>query len=285
VEYRGRLQVYKTPSSLNNLLVAQYDLTQLANDILVITGNQTAYNIFIRSLPKVLKNPEGLASLLLSAETPQGFLQTIALETNNFENYKKMAILGNDLPDEMNTIRSNIKPFPNVVTEQIYDPTINTNIPLWEETTLERKERNENRLTIVNTYRMVGLIGMYEQSAIDNYTTTEEIDNRRKILSQYYELLVENDESDYIIRNVKNDLDVVKTRTEQVLNTKEQQAYLVVTIKLERPYSAKMISYELYGELIKNETQLNTFAEVLIGLNRSQPAHAMTGEIKVIQVR
>lgn len=277
--------MYKSPTSLNNLLVAQYDLAQLANDILQITGNRSAYNIFIRTLPKVLKNPEGLASLLLSSNSPQGFLQTIALETNNFENYTKIALLGNDLPDEMNDIRNVIKPFETVVTEQEYDPTINTNIPVWEETTLERKERNKNRITIVNTFRMIGLIGMFEQSSIDNYTTTDEIDNRRALLNQYYEKLVEDDESVFIITNIKNNLDVVKTRTEAVLNTKEQQAYIVTTIKLERPYSAKMISYELYGELIKNETQLNTFAGILIGLNRSQPAHALNGEIKVIQVR
>jgi hypothetical protein len=277
--------VYRSPTSLNNLLVAQYDLIQLANEVLKITGNQTAYNIFVRSLPKVLKNPEGLAALLLSASSPQGFLQTIALETNDFERYKKIALFGNDLPNEMNDIRENILPMSCVVTDQEYSSEINIDIPLWEESTLERKERNENRVTIINTFRMIGLIGMYEQSAIDNYTTTDEIDNRRAILSEYYELLVENDESDYIITNIKNSLDIVKTRTEQVLNTKEQQAYIVVGIKLERPYSAKMISYELYGELIKNETQLNTFANILIGLNRSQPAHAMTGLIKVIQVK
>lgn len=277
--------MYRSPTSLNNLLVAQYDLIQLANEVLKITGNQTAYNIFVRSLPKVLKNPEGLAALLLSASSPQGFLQTIALETNDFERYKKIALFGNDLPNEMNDIRENILPMSCVVTDQEYSSEINIDIPLWEESTLERKERNENRVTIINTFRMIGLIGMYEQSAIDNYTTTDEIDNRRAILSEYYELLVENDESDYIITNIKNSLDIVKTRTEQVLNTKEQQAYIVVGIKLERPYSAKMISYELYGELIKNETQLNTFANILIGLNRSQPAHAMTGLIKVIQVK
>jgi hypothetical protein len=277
--------VYKAPTSLNNLLVAQYDLTQLASDVLRITGNQTAYNIFIRSLPKVLKNPDGLASLLLNSANPVGFLQTIALETNNFEQYAKLALLGNDLSDEMNDIRNDIKAFGSVVTEQVYDPSIDINVPVWEETTLERKERNENRITIVNTFRMVGLIGMHEQSSIDNYTTTDEINNRRLLLNQYYEDLVENDETGYIITNIRNNLDIVKTRTEEVLNTKEQQAYIVIEIKLERPYSAKMISYELYGELIKNETQLNTFAEIIIGLNRSQPAHALVGIIKVIQVK
>ena len=277
--------MYKAPTSLNNLLVAQYDLTQLASDALRITGNQTAYNIFIRSLPKVLKNPDGLASLLLNSANPVGFLQTIALETNNFEQYAKLALLGNDLSDEMNDIRNDIKAFGSVVTEQVYDPSIDINVPVWEETTLERKERNENRITIVNTFRMVGLIGMHEQSSIDNYTTTDEINNRRLLLNQYYEDLVENDETGYIITNIRNNLDIVKTRTEEVLNTKEQQAYIVIEIKLERPYSAKMISYELYGELIKNETQLNTFAEIIIGLNRSQPAHALVGIIKVIQVK
>lgn len=277
--------MYNSPITLTNLITAQYDLIQLANDVLRITGNQTAYNIFIRALPKVLKSPVNLSNLLLNGGVPVGFLQTIALETNNYDQFQKIAILGNDLPNEMNTIKDNEKPFQSVVTDQVYDPMIDANIPLWEETTIERKQRNENRITIVNTFRMIGLIGMYEQSAIDTYTTTEEIELRRQMLEEYYQLLVENDTTEYIIQQIKNNIDIVKTRTEQVLNNKSQNARGVITIKLERPYSAKMISYELYGELIPNEAQLNTFAEIITGLNRSQPAHALTGEIKVLEIK
>jgi hypothetical protein len=275
--------VYNTPTTLNNLLVSQYDLTQLATDILEITGNKTAYNIFIRSLPKVLKVPVNLAALLMNETSPVGFLQTIALETNNFEQYSKIALLGNDLSNEMNDIRCEVKPFGSVVTTPVYDPSLDTNIPVWEELTLERIQRNENRITIVNTFRMVGLIGMYEQSSIDEYTTVDDIENRKQKLNNYYELLVENDSTMIVIPDVKNNLDVVKTQTEVVLDTKSQYLPRVITIKLERPYSAKMISYELYGELIKNETELNTYAELIKGLNQDQPAHALNGEIKVLE--
>lgn len=277
--------MYNAPSTLNNLVTANYDLLQLADDILDITGNQTAYNIFVRSLPKVIKQPTNLANLLLNEASPVGFLQTIALETNDFGQFQKIAILGNELSNELNDIRVPVQPFGTVVTEQEYDPTIDTNIPLWEESTLERLQRNENRITIVNTFRLVGLTGMYEQSARDSYTTTEDIEARKELLNQYYEALVEDDDTEIVIQQVKNDLDIVKTRTEQVLNEQAQNLPGVVTLKLERPYSAKMIAYELYGEFIKNETQLNSYADLITGLNRSQVAHALVGEIKVLEIR
>lgn len=275
--------MYNNPLSINNLLVAQYDLLQLANDVKKITGNQTAYNIFKRSLGKVLKNPISLAKLLLNSTNPVGFLQTIALETNDISQFKKISTIGNDLPVELNEIRANVKPFGSRVTTQVYNPEISTEIPIWEEDTIERRQRNENRITIVNAFRMVGLIGMYETAARSTYTTTEEIEEIKEMLNQYYEKLVENDTTKYIIGQVKNNIDIVKTRAEIVLNEKEQNTPRIITIKLERPYSAKQICYELYGELIKNEIQLNTFANIITGLNRSKVAHAMSGEIKVIE--
>jgi hypothetical protein len=279
--------MYSTPTSLNNLLAAQYDLTQLARDIRDVTGNETAYNIFIRSLPVVLKDPLGLAKLLLSAVPPVGFLQTIALETSDFSAFQKISILGSDLPNEMNDIRGDIRPYVSVVTEQVYNPSINTDIQIWVDDTRERRERNENRITIINTFRMAGLTGMYEQAARDTYTTTEDIEHRKNILDAYYEQLIENDNTMFVINDVKNELDILKTRTEQVLETKAQSSNVfgVVIIKLERAYSAKMIAYELYGEYIKNEIQLNTYANILTSLNRDQPAHRLIGNIKVLEVR
>ncbi len=150
--------------------------------------------------------------------------------------------------------------------------------------TVERTERNNNRVTIINAFRVVGIIGMYETAARDTYTTVEEIEVTRQTLDRYYEEIIECDENCLVIDDVKNALDTLKNQTEEVLDKKAQSLPRVITIKLERPYSAKQISYELYGEFIKNENQLNYYAEVIAGLNRSQPAHVLQGEVRILEL-
>jgi hypothetical protein len=45
-----------------------------------------------------------------------------------------------------------------------------------------------------------------------------------------------------------------------------------------------MLAYELYGEYIKNENQLNYMADLIAGLNRGQARHALIGNVQVVTI-
>jgi hypothetical protein len=61
-------------------------------------------------------------------------------------------------------------------------------------------------------------------------------------------------------------------------------AYKVNEITLEKGLSVSVLCYELYGEYIQNESQLEYLKDLLINLNRSLPAHRFIGNVKVIEV-
>lgn len=279
---------FQAASTLNNVITSQIDIISSSIIVAESTGASRELTILKRNLEKQIRSPSGLSNLLLSSEIPIGFLQSVAINTEDdkaFNKFKTIALTGNTLSNSMNDIRNNITPLPSSVIPSIA-PTgeINININVWEEETFERKQRNNNRYAIVNTFRIIGLIGMYEQAATKNYTTTEEIDNIEKVLDLYYSEIIENDKSGIIIPDLKADIDQLKGLTEEILKTKRQKSFKIIEINVEKFYSASLLSYELYGEYIKNEAQLNFLSNLIRGLNRSKPAHKFEGTIKVIEI-
>lgn len=157
-------------------------------------------------------------------------------------------------------------------------------IPLWKNETTERRERNKNRLTVVNSTRVTGLIGMLETAGERIYTTTNQIDDIKAEIDLYYEEIVENDTTGIVIPKIKQQLEKLKSQLDQVLQRKRQNAYAVTTITVERPYSAFLLAYELYGEYIRSEEQLTYIASIIKNLNKSLPAHKLQGEVRVIEI-
>ena len=272
---------YQVPSTGNNIDVVKYDLKNLAIDILLITGNRKLYNEFIRKINTSIYSRDLLSSLLFSQTKPIGYLENIRVLTNDYNQFVKIACLGFDYSNEMNDIRNEIKPAPSITAGRLECDFM---IPIWEATTAERIERNNNRINIINSFRIIGITGMLYTATTRKYTTVDDVKAVRDQLLDIYESIIENDTTKIIIPAIKNTLDRLKNITLQVLSNKEQNAYNIITIKLERKYSAQLISYELYGEYIKTEKQLNEFANIIKGLNNNQPAHAMQGEIRIIQI-
>jgi prophage DNA circulation protein len=280
---------YKSPTSVNNITTAKSDFVNLAGTINNITGLVFASKSFIRNLPKYLTNPSSLGSLLLSSVDPLGLMKLVANQntSSSFYNFRKIAVCGANLPNAMNDIRDGIIPKEFVMPDaREYNPNkINVTINIWEETTVERKQRNKNRYASINLVRICGLISMLENAAQRAYNTTLEIDSIIKLIDLYYRELIENDITKVIIPNIKQSLDKVKILTENVLRNKRQNAFNVIQIKVERPYPSKLLTYDLYGEYIKNEDQLNAIASLIRGINKSQPAHALQGTVNVLELR
>jgi len=105
-------------------------------------------------------------------------------------------------------------------------PVISSDIPLWTYDTAERVERNNNRLLSANTFRVCGIIGLLEGYSNKEYKTTNQIDNDVKTLNYYYDLIIENDTTNILIPKIKNDLDIMKLKTEDLLKTKRHNLIL-----------------------------------------------------------
>lgn len=279
---------YPEPTTVNNLQVASSDSKNLADGIKKITGNVRDVRNFVRKVDQRIRNVQAYGALLLNPGQPTGFLQSLALSISNFSGFtlwKQIATLGKNQPNAMNDIRDGVIPIVSSFVEDL-PPTgaLDATINLWPEDTIERQERNQIRLTTINTFRMVGLIGMYEAAAAQSYTTTDDVDKVTADLELYYETLVENAGSDVIILAIKQFLDILRNLTDSVLAQKRQQAFAVIEIDVLRPVSSSLLAYELYGEYIQNEQQLIDVAELLAGLNTSLPRHRLMGAVKVVEI-
>lgn len=272
---------YIVPTTNNNINTVIYDLNNLSEDILKINGDRKLQKEFNRKINISVYNKYLLKNILFSKTKPLGYLESIKANDYSFENYKKIACLGFDYSNEMSEININTRPTPNSISEKL---VCDYKIPVWEETTEERLIRNINRITLVNSFRVYGIMGMLYQASIRNYTTTDDIKKTRHDIVYIYSTLIENDMTNILIPKIKNSLDKMKFLTLDVLSEKSQNAYNITHVKLERKYSAQLISYQLYGELIKTETQLNKFRDIIKNLNSSFPAHALEGNINVVQV-
>lgn len=279
---------YPEPETLNNVLTASEDAKALAKAIKQVTGKVREVRNFLRKVDQQIRNVQQYASLLLNPGQPIGFLQSLALSfpaNSGLSIFKKIATIGNNLPNAMNDITSGIIPEPSsVIPSTPNTGGVDTNINLWDADTGERIARNQSRLSTVNVFRMTGLIGMYESAAASQYTTTDEIDEITETLESYYEALVENDTTNVIIPGMKSILDELRTLVDLVLAGKRQQAYTVTEIDILRPTSSFLLAYELYGEYIRTEAQLEFMSDLIKGLNRSQVANRLQGVVKVVEI-
>jgi hypothetical protein len=272
---------YKSPTTKNNIMSAMSDITQMISLVSKVTGIISIVSSVSRVIATNIKSPIGMASMLLSPIPPMGALQVVALNssTNAFNSFNSIVTIGNTLPSTMYDIRNGVLPKPVGIPPKI---VIDLSVPLWNETTWERKQRNQNRLVSINTFRALGLIGLIEQSSIRTYTTIDDVQTVVNLIDNYYYTLIENDTTNVVIPDMKPILETMKNQIKQVLL--KQNVYKIQEIVLEKGLSVSVLCYELYGEYIQNETQLEYLKNLLISLNRSQPAHRLIGKVKVLEV-
>lgn len=283
-------EVYESPETVNNLLTAIRDAKGLANKLKAITKAVRAVRNFIRKVDRAIRSVQAYADLLLSIVNPVGLLQNITEIINSgdsaFSKFKQVVEIGTDLSNSMNDIKEGSEPFRSTLIPRTAEEssTINTIIPLWNGDTVERQNRNTQRLAITNTFRMTGLIGMFDSAASQDYTTTEDVERVKEDLENYYASFVENDTTGVVIPQMKQILDELRNLTFVVLQNKAQQSFSVTTVKVHIPTSTHLLAYKLYGEYIQNEAQLNYLADLIKGLNVQQVPYRLTGDVKVVEI-
>lgn len=273
---------------INNLTVALEDAIGLVEETIDITGLLQDGREFLRKIDTQIRNASSYASLLLNSGTPQGFLEIVGLSfpgRTGINIFKRLASVGTLLSNSMNDVKARIIPKQSTVVPQTPESSeVSFNINLWDDNTIERQNRNKSRLTVINTFRLVGLIGLLESASQATYTTTQEIDNIKETYELYYEELIENDTSGVIIPKMKLLIDKVKSFTDVVVAQKRQNAFGVIDVFFNQVISITQIAYVLYGEYIQNEDQLDSLASLIKGLNQSQVADRLQGTIKVVEL-
>lgn len=281
--------LYQVPNTLNNLLSGVSDIKNLISIVGVVAGFVRLAVNTIKNIASNIKNPSGLANLLLGQISPLGFLQNIALSLRNdvedaYNIFKELIQIGSTLSNSMEDIRQDVLPQSSSYTPKTQSQIILKPINIWEEDTTERIQRNLNRLVMINTFRIIALIGMIEEASSRTYTTTIEIDQIINEINIFYSELIENDQTDIVIPEMKADIELMKGFFDDVIKIKRQNSYNVVNIFLEKSFATSLLAYELYGERINNEDTLNLLSNLLAGLNNSQPYHALEGNVNVLEI-
>jgi hypothetical protein len=274
-------KTYSVPSSVLNATAIVSDAVVLSQVLFNVIKDRILLLKFSKNFQKKIQNADLLAKYLLNSDDPVGFLEDISLKINNFNAYKKIAIIGNNLPSEMYDILDG-----QVMTYDVpvSSRDLNFTIPTWGVETKDREERTKNRCLLINTFRIIGLIGMMESAIKKEYTTAIEIIKVMQDIEYYFENIIDKDITDILISNLKNFLYNLKGKTFEVLMQKKQNAYKTVTININNPIPSTLLAYNLYGEYIKTEIDLMNYANILEGLNNQVPAHLMNGDLQVIQI-
>jgi prophage DNA circulation protein len=279
---------FSAPTDAINIDVSISDFTTLADIINKIVRNQRATDNFIRQVKRNIQNPEGMAKLLFNPVDPVGLLQVIATMplTDTFSVFKQLATVGNTLPTQISLIESAIVPeLPGTARNDVQkNGTVNTVIPLWDDSTVDREIRNLNRETTVNTFRMLGLIGMLEAAARGAFDTSDQVSSVISDIDLYYSALVENSTSTVVIPSFKPIIDRLRNNVVEFLSVSARRLPNVLQTEVLSPVSVKTLTYNLYGERIRNESELNTIASIIENLNKDKPAHRLQGVVNILGV-
>lgn len=293
-------QLWLIASDIFTLVSSGFDLETLFRASLNTLANYVGNEQLAKALKIVSRMEANSASLINSAValagiqfniTPEaeGFFQLISTGMNEgvdpgsgVEALLSLATFGNSEQLALNTING-----ANVINNAI-DSTEGTGVPLWPETTAARILRNRNRLTMVNSVRIAGMVIAYEQAAQREYDTKEEIDLIRESLETVYDRLIGTDSSDFdsiqAQQDVKDSINNVRLAALAILDQKQQEAYTVTEIQLpESGYTSFLLSYALYSEEFFSTNDVEERAQVIRELNLDQNANFLTQTTNVFK--
>jgi prophage DNA circulation protein len=279
---------WRTPGTVANSAVAQYDLIRAAQAVpgafatMLPTSTLERINgtvsLVSSTAPTLIRNGAGAASNLISIwqQTSLGFSGIIAAAGNisgAFDGLIGMTRFGGGLSTSLRKISNS----PGGEISQ------SVTVPLWPETTAQRIQRNDNRETIVYSNRVASLVSAYEVAAAQDYRTLDEINDVRAQLESANEQLMRIDtidadiiQSDDRVRDAVLNLRIAAL---DVLEQKRQEAFETVTVNRETPASAFVEAHRLYAEEFTSASALQSRAIELRRLNPAQKSTALVGDI------
>lgn len=236
------------------------------------------------SLPTLVKNADNYsASLFTEYGDNIGLFQAISTSLNGGRT-------GLDAALNLSNFGAGLPLTISDVKRSVVDVTLtDTGIPLWPETTAQRILRNNNRKFFVESVRVGALVSAYEQAAVINYSTTDEVKKARSDLGAAYQRIYQDEaqEQESLLSqpDTINALNDVRDASLEVLELKQQQAFKVVDDFDLTSTTALLKAWELYQENFDTSDQLEERADELRNLNSTQSAVDLIGTVKIFQNR
>jgi len=272
------------PKSSSNALTASFDLNQTVSEMKKILSVVTNATDVIRDIEFIEYNRSSIVrdGDFLSSSLIKNLWQTVSVGMSGGSGIADLISLTR-FGSQLSLLLSDIK--NAYVPQQI--PTETETIPLWDETTAERIERNKNRLAQVNASRVAALVSAYEQAADASYDTDIEIDQTRSALEAEHQRLMRVDTKNKLLvqsqPQVRRAIEKMRLSALDLLNQKEQSAYSLTTIETQSPISSFVLTYDLYAEEFQNSEQLTEKTIDVRALNKTQPADKLNDSITVFQ--
>lgn len=164
---------------------------------------------------------------------------------------------------------------------------IGSSLPTWEGNTATRNIRNLNRKTVINSGQINGLVIAYEQAAGADYETQDDVKNARSLIEIEYNRLMQDaiEDGDLIQSKptTRNAIENVRSLALQVLEQKQQQAFVLTDIYQPVARSSVLLAHKYYAENLKNTDDLDYKTQIVRDLNITKKSNALFGDLKVLQ--
>jgi hypothetical protein len=274
---------WQDPATSANVLSAEFDLKQFTEAINVINAEvdnlndlNTVSDLIEQNSPSIVRDGAELADAFMK------LWQTVSVGLKGGKGVSALLDL-TSFGSELSLSLSDIKNASILTTTN----TESFDIPLWDETTAVRAQRNQNRLSIVNAGRVAALVCAYEQAADTTYSTDAEIEETRLALETVNQRLMRVDtENKTLIQSqpeVRRAVEDVRLAALQVLDDKEQSVFSLATIINKAPVGSFSEAYILYAEDMASAEDVTNRGIEIRALNPTQAADKLVGKVTVLQ--
>jgi len=272
------------PRDTSNVLAAQFDLEQFTaaiDQITTVVDNVTdvtqAVSLIEINTASIVRSASTLATSFIGE-----LWQTVSVglsDGGGLSLLKDLTKFGSQLSLSLSDIKN-----ASILATSDQD---SNDVPLWQPTTATRLERNSNRLSLINSGRVAALVSAYEQAADATYGTDAEIEETRLALETEHQRLMRVDTEDRALvqsqSGVRRAVENVRLSALDVLDQKEQSAFILTTIENSVPVSAFVLAYDLYAEQFTTSDDLTSKGLEVRALNPSQPADKLSNGVTVLQ--
>ena len=267
---------YSDPIDVESIISAEYEGILVADDVFELgrkiqsgdTDISNAVNEVKNNISSLVHDPAAYAESLFNGGLLGDLFDLLPTDGSSLSDILDLTKFGNNLAIDFFSIKN----------DETVNPISDYNIPLFDETTVARINRNINRKALVNSVRISGLAMYCEQAARSDYQTDTDINaTKSNINTAYNAIVLTNDVS----AEAGSFLDTCRLGALEVLDRKLQLTPNIAQFTTPRTTDVNL-AYQLYAEQFEDEEQLTDRADILSELNGVLSTR-LRGDINVLQ--
>lgn len=264
------------PTVVNNIKSAVYEgieavnlIESIAETIESNVSNISSSALIIKNnIDKLVQDPSAYAQQLFDTGLTGDLFDILPIDGSAIQSLIKLTKFGNNLAIDFFSVDNNL----TIVPSSDYD------IPVYDETTVDRQKMNINRKRLVNDVRLSALGMLCEQAARADYQTDSQINEVKRDIDTAYTAIVLGGDVDSALGN---SLDQARLSSLDVLDQKLQLTPNLVTRDIDKTTDI-LLAYDLYKEQFNNEDDLVVKATEVSDLNGILPTK-LDGELLVFE--